>query len=511
MLLRPRFTGGATGDPHPIEGRARNLSVAAGSLDSAEASFGYDGINAGERRLAVHLDGRLADTVTADQERAGVAGLTTGLHTLTVAPLRWDESPGRLRFDPAGQRAILSWTPAEAADVAAYRIYWDAGAGTAPATLLDTVETVEIETREAVGPDTGTGAGRVTLWGYYTGTPPVNEVLVLSITAEGEYEWSYAGETGSGTFALGDTVQLPDGAQVTFLDEALAYQVDDSWNLRIGPATTYLTAELEAGSYQFEVRAVDATGNESEGTPVRGVAISGVPDAVTGVTLSWNEGTETLTVAWSDPGSCDEVRVYSNWNAHTGAFLDYVEEEGPTARVVGGMEQWTLENPPDGTLLFYLRPMLNGVLRPDVSLRRFSFPPTPADRGIVLGDPAQLAAVAQAGGRVLVTWLYGWRHGVAAPDGTELADGLASFDVWISATPVDFAAEPTVSVAAGTGEGYPVSSYSWLSDVLADGTYYVGVRAKTADGVTTTNTNTVTVTADGTAPEYDGALTAGPV
>lgn len=114
----------------------------------------------------------------------------------------------------------------------------------------------------------------------------------------------------------------------------------------------FWTDELSSDTYKFVIRTVDAAGNESTNTTATSVVLAGLPDIVTGVSISFSGGTATIT--WTDPANigAGNVRIYDNSGTAANFYPDY---SSATATIAAGTETWTSGALADGTWVFGLR------------------------------------------------------------------------------------------------------------------------------------------------------------
>lgn len=511
-LLDADICGDAVaGSREGMRGRVHDLSVRQSGPGSVHASFDFSAPNEDALQLGVIVDGSLASRVAPSTAQAEALNLAEGLHTLDVRPLYPFERQPDHHNDPQGKRAWLSWEPSTDPSTAAYRVYSDDGEGGTPETLLATLDTVVVETLTLARPTSGTGSGRVSVSGSYTGPGAVNGAYRLEITDDGEAEWIDPDGLTLDTVrfeAAGDSLALSLGVRVTFEDSPGRYDVGDAWDVWIGPQTSFLTDTLEPGTHRFAVLALDAQGNPQEDPPeVKAVRILDVTPAVGSVSLSYDDGTNTLTVEWFNPAGVNTVNVYSNWNEALSRFEEHVILDCCTA-VVGDEWQFT-PGAAEGTLLFYLRPVKGEVERADLTLHAFSFPPTPTDLGIVLGVPTGLAATAIAGGDVRVEWDYRFRTRIL--NGVEVEDSLDHFLLVAAQTDGDWDWEsPWAIIAADEGQGYPSAHFvaELEENLVALGwsEAFISVRAVAEDGTMSEPAATVRVVPDATGPSAAGAL-----
>jgi hypothetical protein len=501
-FLSPHQTGNThTGSRVPAIGQIRNLGVHRGQYDSADISYSFQGCNAEAKEVATYIDGDLSDAVDPAAEYTSIAGLAEGDHTLALH-LNYSEAvwPDR-HGDPMGQRIFLKWDRSTDTTTRQYNIYTDDAAGATPATLLMSLTNTVIEQRMNVTPDTGTGDGRISSFGeYFNATgEAMNDVLTVEITGAGTYSYDIGALSGTGSFVTGESVSLPYGAVIRFHDDPEDYDASDTYTIHIGIQNRYTTAGLTPGTYRFAITAQDKVGtpevdgNESAPITERSIRVLTIPAALTGVDLSWDVLNERLEVTWTNPGGLDSIRVYTNFLSLLNTFTDYVVEDYRYASLSAGATSWTFSTSETGTLLFYIRPVDNGIERTDAVLYSFDFPVTPTGAGIILDNPTQLEAEAAAGGKLRIQWDY-----LLDPD-----DDVDHFELFIEAAlPLTYASP--ITVATATGVGYPTAHFNHLTASTYVGLRYIAVRAVASDDTHDGNTAYVSVTPDATAPTFTG-------
>jgi hypothetical protein len=514
--LAPYTAGGSTcGSEEPLSGRVRDIAAYDGGLGGAELRFKVESTN--PTSVAGYVDGLLSRRLPENVIDFAVSGLTPGTHTLSLLPFETDTAPPLLELEPLGQRTRLHWGRSADPTTVAYRVLWNQGTHlAAAATTYATITALAIQQRIRVTADASGGGlfGRISSFGTVpAGTAALNIELVIGITAEGAYSWAITGtaDAGTGTFNAGDTVNLPYGCKVTFHDHPDTYATGALWAIYIGPATDFITAALNPGKYRFNVLALDAAGNASA-TPDsdRYVRIMAVPDAVSAVQITLTAESE-ITVTWHDPAAIAGVNVYTNYNAITGLFEDYITDtELPYAQVAAGVKQWVFSTAATGRLQFRLRPYFsNGIEREDYVIYSFGFPATWRDLGESLANPTGLKATPTAGGTWLLEWDYAYRDGSTC----------SGFYVYRQATaaPFDFTADPYATVTKSTGtsisgkaKGPRLKHYSFTDASVETGTILLAVRAANlTTGVASDNVNYVSLVPDAVPPTDPGAIAGG--
>lgn len=498
MLLDPDFTGDtASGERHPLSGRVLDLQVEPLEDGTARANFLYDGTNPEDYELGFYLDGNLIQRVPADaSEGIDLVNLEDGGHTIDSFPvMKGDVTPNR-HGNEQGQRAYLEWERSTDPSTVGYRIYWDAGTGDETDQLLQEVTEMEIPTLKHNRGDST--AGRVTLWGGFTGYQLMNGSIEVTVSSDGTYTYSGLGGSGGGAWSTGQTISLPLGSWMKVEDDAEAYAGDITYSLPVGPAPRYLSGVLEPGVYNFRVVAVDQAPLESTASDLRTVRILDVPPELPGQEIAWDDDTETITLSWSPVAAVSAgilwVHVYANVSDHDGGLIaEHVNPDVPMRVVSAALGSTSFEGY-NGALKVYLRPVnVAGIEREDVAMWAFSMPPAPGEVDTVLETPSDLTAAVLPNGDLQVIWSYRVRPG----------DQLTEFDVFVGDGEPIFDGSNLVPAFEGATEG--LDEYSLDISGLADGTYSIAVRAFATDGLSTTS-DVIEVVVDTVAPTAPGEL-----
>lgn len=439
-MIPARAIGGSVGT-------VRDVAISYGGHDSVDVTFSVDSLFPENLLAGLVIDGELVATAPATVGRVSAAGLRQSLHSIEIhlinAAAAWPDFHGA----DAGHRAWIEWTPSS--DAVAYRVYRGS-------TLVGTVDQIQIEQRFMDG-----AKGRLSIFGEYQGPKPFNQQLAITF-ADGVFNWSLGLYSGSFAHNQGLTATLPYGIMIKIEDDLAWYSNGTTWHSQIGPQARFLTDPTEPGTYSFSVSSVNAVGTESERSVVRTVTIPDVPMAI--------DARQDFTTpnqiryTWTNPQTYSAIRVYANYDPITNSYDDHVCTEVPTYTLAGTATSFTIQNPPTGTLRFYLCPV-TGVERPDTDLYSTSYPPTPVDAGIVLGVPSNVSATPIANGAVVVEWDYRFRDN----------DAITSFEVLWSVD-AETISEHAVIVNESTGVGFPVSHYSLVVEPETD-TFVAGIIA----------------------------------
>jgi hypothetical protein len=505
MLLPADIAGRELiGASAPLIGAARNLNLTT-AFDSVEAAWEYDGYSPDQHDAGLYIDGELRDRVAATRTRAAAAGLTDGLHTVTIAFDRSLIGWGERRGHPLGQRAYVRFARSTDSTTRSYRVYSDGGLGGDIDQLAGASSQITVQGFSRRLPMSGSGLGRASIAGTPAAGDVLNAAVAIEITGSGLFDYAVGAETGSSIeFAAGDTIGLPHNVNVTFHDDAEDYQTGDTWSAWIGPQPALLTAQLAVGVHRFVATALDAAGNESEPLTLRAVRIVRVPEAINSIAIAHVSG--QINVTWNNAELYDAIRVYSNWSRVFNVFLPYVDLTFPHATLDGDTTEWTFDpGGVEGQLMFYARPVLDGIEREEFALQSTTFPPTPIDQGYVLGQLFDLKLEARAGGDVMVSTLYRFAE----------RDSLHHVAIYVVAggtnpNTIDWQS-PDIEIARAQAVGYPVAGFAAISEPHGDAEVLdVYVRAAADAGNTILSDYLVgTVTTDAAPPSFGPGRTLG--
>lgn len=493
------------GERNPLSGHITNLRVRTLNYGSAEAAYDARVENPDSHQVVVLLDGAMVARNNALATSAGLAGIGSGEHSIDVRMIEAGEAPPNWHGDEQGQRAWLEWDRSTDAACKGYRIYWDEGnSGGAVDELLASVSQVTIQERINMK---GGHSGRINVYGGYTGTQIINDVVTLTLADTGEWETTCALGTAEGTFELGHSLALPYGIWVEILDDLMDYDTLSTYEITVGPGAQYLTDKLDPGDYRFKVVAVNAAGDESDASDIRTVRIYPVPPEVPAQFIEWDPVDEEMRVGW-DPvlaagmGIVD-VKVYTNFSDYAAGLTDDIIEDMPyrTVEAVDGGLTLARADVGDGLIRLYLRAVdADGEERKSVRLVEFTMPPVPIDLGLHLGIPTDLQAVGGPAATVLTEWNYTFY------DGTEGTDALTGFEVVAANSSGGQTFTGVANVSDDDGDdGFPEARYEKTLTVAGEGTWYVKVRAMAAGGNYRESAE-VAVVVDNTPPEFGDEL-----
>lgn len=474
----------------PVRGRVTGLEGAVTSAGADvrwvhEVSPGFDG------SLAVGVDGELVARVPAGVDAVALGVIEPGHHRIAVVPMGPEVvTPPDLHGADHGARAWVTWPASTDADTRAYRVYGDAGTGTLDTeTVLAEVDAVVVHARPWSTATSGTGTGRVSIEGDWTGAA-VNTTFRIEIRAGGKFRHNVSGTwSAERSIAKGRGYVLFNGVRVTFHDDPGDYTTGDQHDFRVGPRTSWSSGELGSGTHQFAVAAVDAAGNEGSATAAAEVRIIRLPEGVTGLSATW-DGTE-IALAWTLPaGSWDAVRIYANHNLDFDRLEDGIVEAGAWETLAGDATGHTFEPGLEGTWRFVVRLEKDGRVGDDAGAVTVDTALAPPSAG--LNVPFDVTVTPGPGGTFTVAWAYSWAEG----------DDLDHFAVYVHTSETGTFAAPVAEVTPTRGPE-PVWRGSWTSGAYG-GERWFTVRAVNSEDVETPNTDTTAGTPDATAPTITG-------
>lgn len=487
MIVGGTMTGGGAllGRVAGLEGRATVAGIDLRWVHEG-APVDFDGT------LAVGVDGELSARLAAGESALALGWLETGGHRIDVLPLGSDVvTPPDLHGAPYGSRAWVTWTPSADADLAGYRVYWDAGTGTVDLEEpIAEVDDVVVQARPWSRATSGTGTGRVSVRGDWTGSI-VNKTCQIEIRAGGKFRHNVSGAwSAERSIVKGRGYVLHNGVLVTFHDDAADYDEGDEHDFRIGPKAGWNSGELEGGTYLFAVAPVDSAGNEGTATAAARVRIVRLPEEVSELAASW-DGSD-VDLSWTLPtGTFAAVHVYSNYSNDFGRLEGGVIEAAPWATLAGDATSHSFTPGVNGTWRFVVR-VEDSEGRISDSIAAVSVDTTAAAEGAGIGVPFDVTVTPAAGGTFVVAWAYAW----------QASDELDHFDVYVheSETGTFAAAADTVVPTRGTE---PIWRGSWTSPSYPAARWFT-VRAVNGEEVDSGNTDTTGGTPDAAAPTISG-------
>lgn len=273
---------------------------------------------------------------------------------------------------------------------------------------------------------------------------------------------------------------------VTFDDAGFLGEVEE-----IGASSyEFWTDPLAAGTYKFVVRTVDAAGNESTNTTASSQALTVFPSTVTAFTLSYDEGTDKATLAWSDPADigAGDVEIYDNAGNASSLFPDYATV---VATVAAGTETFLTAALTEGVWVFGARvsdgtnrevnSTVTATIRLDSSADEVSGPPPKPD----------LEAVTDGDGKLR---LYGFVNPVGV---TGKATSVKFYTNDGAGGAVDYA---TAIATVTLKQTPPFLAADFQTIAYGETARVFGCRSVTSGGVESVNADEVTITPDATEP-----------
>ena len=397
----------------PVEGRVVNLDIRPSDLGSYTLTFAHESPFDGTGdELEWHIyENRAPKTHVIPGEPYDGDTLGEGLHEVLVIPIRQtDTEIPRIVGNVFGNRAFISWGRVDVPDLAAYRVLWNEGTGAAD-TLLATITLPEAGQVSAEPPTSGTGTGRLSVLGVYSG-PRRNGEWLVEVNASSQVTVDKGDGAGDPIEIVeGASVGIGDGLSIFFHDDPDDYVDGDSFAFFVGIQSEWTSDSLEEGSYAFAVQAVDEAGNQSASSSSVTVVIPHVLPPPEGVAVSWEDGAGLgkVTVSWdaATDAAVDGVAIFSNWDAMFGTLREHVIEDWPLDIVSTATgTEFELSIPADnpGEFLFYVRNVDDeGRWEDNAVLRRIQID---AEDGGGIPDipaPVIVAARAGAGGSVILT------------------------------------------------------------------------------------------------------------
>jgi hypothetical protein len=451
-----------------------------------ELDYG-DGYDYGDAVVEMFVDGEPVAILPGGVTEYQTAPLSSGNHD--VEAIVNDEtfaSFGGLTGAALGRRVRLQWGRSTAADLASYQVQ------RLISSVWTTIATLAVYDFPDITEQTGgTGTGRVNINGNWTGGR-FNGTKTAVWTAPSTLTYdsvSYPIE-GPGIFTL------PSGVFIEFLDALSTYSTGDTWTITIGPATTFTTEELTAGTQEFRVLAVDEAGNAS--SPSNTVSVTVVQPLAVPVGFTATVTGGTLTVAVTSQAAGTRTRVYTNFSdLNTTAPDEYVNEQLALIELTTGDTSDTYSvSALNGELLLYARTHKTSTDEEEDNITLYRIPNGTA-ASIDYAPPSSLTGNPGPAGVAIISWLY------YQTDLIPTRFAVYQFSSLPTQADVD-AASPLATVSYTGGNG---TAYSHTTAALAGQRWFV-VRAENSSGIGERNAVSVTVTPDSTAPTV-GTLTGG--
>lgn len=457
------------------------------SNGGAHVTWEHNEVTDSDHRLAVTLDGDLVAVLPAGSDSIDLTAIADGEHRIEIHAIRAEATAiPDLHGADYGKTAFIKWPASSSGDLASYKVYQDSE-------HVATLDDIIVHGSYGSGPTSGTGTGRVSIYGAWTGATPTNGTFAVKVTSAGYFSHNMSGSWSTPrTFAENGSYELTSGVVVRFESPATSYDTDDQFSFQVGPPVSYRSDELDEGSHTFTVSAVDAAGNESATLTAITIETIYRPGDVTSLDASW-DGTQ-IALSWALPSDGDlaAVLIYSNYSNLFATLQDDVIETGAWTSKASDATGHTFTPPASGTWKFYVRTMdTSGRISDNVEM--LTVDTTAISDALTLSTPEAVTVTPIAGGKLRVSWQYPWTT----------SDDCTEFRIYLNAdeeNPV-FTTPTDTSAATNTGT---ITEYSWDSDVLP-GTRWATVRA--SDGTNeTANTDLTEGEPDATAPTLSGSL-----
>lgn len=443
-----------------------------------------------------------------------------------------------------GRRPYISFTGG-GNDVIAYLIYWDEATGTVDYTYTwAEVDNVEATHLTSALP-TGTGTGRLTSIGDYSGTYPyaLYEVVIDTAGAIDEYgggatyKWrvqTFNPEVGALAWSAFNTLnpiyfedtvyELDNGIGISFT--AGTFVADDTWQITVKCRTYYRhTSDMADGNYKVVVRTEDNAGNRSANTvPVVSFSIDGVPPEPYALAIRY-AGNSRIAITCNCPDVADlwAIIITSNGGlsnrAGTGPAMPdkryshdmwytagVLPAEQPTGYLIGDgiganepIEYITGPLPAGHWAFQVLAVDQAGHFSDGATVLTMELRGTPPAYVLSPVSPDGLDAIQEAGGDISLTFnLYGM-----AADTDRAMSARIYYDAGTGT--VDYT---DIIATVDNPMGNVWNSVKIRIGGLAHGTTYkFGVRAVSSTDDEDTNTETVSCVSDAIAPAHPETVT----
>jgi hypothetical protein len=432
-------------------------------------------------RYLVAINGELVGVVAEGQNRFAhpTPTFVSSLDILAI-PSSVSRFPN-LYGSPYGRSVYLVWDRNTEPDLKGYYITCDELAD-----FEATIDVVKLQPKMFVLPDSGTGSGRVSIYGQYSGAR-VNATYTVKINASG-FSHNMSGSFSTPReFVKGQSLVLSGGIVVRFEDAREDYDTNDLFYFTVGPNSFYsYNGELADGSYTFNVRGFDNAQNYS--SPLtQTIVIVGLPAAPTGISVT-KDGATDLFFTWDLIASPNTVRIYSNFNTIFGTLEDSIIEENEWYESGAEDTEYTWTFPVSGVYKFYIRNYdpATGLESDDTTI--YEIDTTALPNTIYLNVPTNVVVTPIANAEFRITWDYNLRNG----------GDLGKFLIYENGSFVS----PVYTVVADTNSSSPIKSFELTASGYGhDDTVSFTIRAATSDeNYETTNVDEYSGVADAAAP-----------
>lgn len=470
----------------------KNRSISVGQLNQIRYDYDLTDVGHDDHKTIIYLDGSQDGTGDDTNGYQTTPVAATGHDLESMIMDAQDAPPAFLSGSASGRRVRLSWPRSASTDLAAYKIYWDEGDGVATDVVLATIDTVQASSVVAVS---GGSGGTGTLLGVYRG-PVVNAVWDVEIISVANRTARFRINSGSWIafdFEPQQMFNLQNGLRWRWDYVASAYSNGDAWQFTVGAATSFVTDELDEGTYLFALSGVDQAGNESTKSVNVSVTVTHEVDAPANLAVTYDG--DDFVATWSVASGATGTRIYTNYDPAFGVLRDYVLELNPIATVTAPTATATITAAGlNGVAMFYARSYDAGGEEDNCNL-------VTLDVGSLVSStvaaPFELVGTAGAAGVAVLSWAY--TPNDVTPDLFRVYEFTSAPDL-----ATINAASPLATVSYTAGAVY--QEFTFTTSALAGQRWYV-VRAVDGDGVEEQNTTVVSVTPDSTAPTI-GSLSA---
>jgi hypothetical protein len=457
------FVGGGS-----LDGRIAGLAARA-TAAGVDLSFRHLEVPEGSNhQIAVALDGDLyAFTPSAAGSRQSVsfpATIGDGEHRVSVVPIRGEtrRAPDLHGVD-YGRRAFLRWPPSPSSDLDSYLVFGNGGSG--PVNYSEPIAVVSLIDvhRDWFQAGTGTGSGRLTVGGNWSGER-VNQAFTVQ-TSSGTFRHNLTGSWSAWEpINRGSATLLDFGVVVVFEDDPASYAAK-AFEIRVGPLVEWASPELAEGNWLFSVKGRDLAGNLSAALTELPLAIIHRPDAVRNLRATFDPSlSDPIALSWDLPSDPDRAAVdlYCNYSNTFERLGEEIIEDAPWVSLSDDAETYAFAPAVDGVWRFYVRTRDSAGRRSD-NVEAVEVDTEGLPTGVRLNAPEQVAVAAGPGGSFVVSWVYRF-------EGGEDIDGFEVREVGGSVVATSSAVGETIASYSATVAGpYSVATSFVVAALAASG------------------------------------------
>lgn len=405
------MSGGGALDGVVVDLVARPMVV------GVDVAFRHDGVGPDSNHvIAVAVDGELYAVLPsasgAVQSLQLPSTIGDGGHRVEALPLRGESRRVPDMHGVAyGRRAFLRWPPSASADLDAYLIFANGGSGAVGyAEPIAVVDRVDVR-RDWFQAGSGTGDGRLTVGGNWSGGR-VNAAFTVE-TADGTFRHNVGGAWSSWEAISQGVPTLLDFGVVAIFEDAAASYGAKSFVVRVGPDVEWNSPELAEGAWLFSVKGRDAAGNTSAALTELAVPIIHRPDPVRGLEVVFDPAaTESVELSWTLPADDDlaAIEVYSNFSNTFGRLGGRIIEDAPWVTLGAASSGYAFVPPVDGVWRFLVRTR-DEAGRVSDSIEWVEIDTAGLPSGVRLNVPEQVIVTPAAAGSFVVSWRYRFAGG----------------------------------------------------------------------------------------------------